>query len=311
MTNSRWYQANVRSWCAVEGALRVVAIIAAAIALSGCENRPVTGPEMPAAQLPTLTAGMSYSFDDGRTERIVETSFGLAHWRGADDFTFTTTNNLLLPRTAWHDAQQRGERTMSVVPTALFPLSRGNSVAFKAQRRTTDSRSGTTADLTESWQCRVGDTERVTIQLGTFDTFRVVCSLSTGAEPQGIVRTFYYAPAIDYYVRRVDRIGADQSQTITLTQYWTPEPRLSMQTERLRASTRQAALETHRSGEPAIWRDEASGTNGMLQPVSTERSVRRGWCRMYQESIEANQHRYHLEHLACRARNGVWQVVNN
>ena len=50
--------------------------------------------------MPALTAGTSYSFDDGRTERIVEVSSGLARWQGADDFTFITTNNLLLPRIA-------------------------------------------------------------------------------------------------------------------------------------------------------------------------------------------------------------------
>jgi surface antigen len=69
-------------------------------------------------------------------------------------------------------------------------------------------------------------------------------------------------------------------------------------------------LETHRSGEPATWRDDTSGVSGVVHPVNTERSANRGWCRTYEELIEANQQRYHLEHLACRTRNGVWQVVN-
>jgi hypothetical protein len=311
MSNSHWFQANVRFWCAVDGTLRLVAGLAVAGILYGCASQPAVGPALPAAQLPTLTAGTSYSFDDGRTERIVEASSGLARWRGAEDFTFTTTNNVLLPRTAWHDGQWRGERTMSVAPATLFPLSRGNSVSFAAQRHITDSRTGAATELAEAWQCRVDDTERVAIHIGTFDTFRVVCSLNTGTEPQATLRTFYYAPAIDYYVRRVDRVGADQVQTITLTQFWTPEPRLPTQTERVRTSTRQSALETHRSGETTAWRDETSGISGVVQPVGTERSARHGWCRLYEESIEANQHRYHFERVACRGRNGGWQVVNS
>jgi 17 kDa outer membrane surface antigen len=311
MSNSRWFQANVRFWCAVDGTRRRVAAASIAGLLFGCASQFGTSPELPAAQLPTLTAGNSYSFDDGRTERIVEASSGLARWRGADDFTFTTTNNVLLPRTAWHDGQLHGMRTMAVAPAALFPLSLGNSVSFAAQRRVTDSRTGAATELAEAWQCRVDDTERVAIQIGTFDTFRVVCSLNTGTEPQGTLRTFYYAPAIDYYVRRVDRVGADQVQTITLTQYWTPEPRLPTGAERMRMSTRQSALETHRSGETTAWRDEASGISGFVQPVGTERSARHGWCRLYEESIEASQHRYHFERVACRTRNGAWQVVNS
>lgn len=311
MSNSRWFQAIIRSWCAVDGGtLGLVAAFAVAGTLFGCASQHATGPALPAAQLPALTAGTSYSFDDGRTERIVEVSSGLVRWQGADDFTFTTTTNVLLPRTAWHDGQLHGERMMAVAPAALFPLSRGNSVSFTAQRHTTDSRTGAMTGLSEAWQCRVDDTERVAIQIGTFDTFRVVCSLNTGTEPQGTLRTFYYAPAIGYYVRRVDRIGGDQVQTITLTQYRTPEPRLPTQAEHIRASTVQSTLETYRSGEMAAWRDEASGSSGVVQPVGTDRSARRGWCRRYEESIEANQQRYHFERIACRARNGGWQVVN-
>jgi hypothetical protein len=310
MSNSRWFQVIIRSWCAVDGTLRLVAALAVAGTLFGCASQHATGPALPAAQLPALTAGTSYSFDDGRTERIVEVSSGLARWQGADDFTFITTNNLLLPRIAWRDGQLHGERMMAVAPVVLFPMSWGNSVSFTAQRRITDSRTGAVTELSEAWQCRVDDTERVAIQIGTFDTFRVVCSLNTGTEPQGTLRTFYYAPAIDHYVRRVDRIGADQVQTITLTEYWTPEPRLPTQAERMRTSTVQSTLETHRSGEPIAWRDEASGISGVVRPVGTDRSARRGWCRLYEESIEANQHRYHFERIACRARNGGWQVVN-
>lgn len=232
-------------------------------------------------------------------------------WRGADDFTFTTTNNVLLPRTDWRDGQLHGERSMGVSPAALFPLSRGNNVSLTVQRHITDSRTGAATELAEDWQCRVDNTERVAIQIGTFDTFRVVCSLNTGTETQQTLRTFYYAPAIDYYVRRVDRVGADKIQTITLTQYWTPEPRLPAQAERMRTSIRQSALETHRSGETTAWSDETSGISGVVQPIGTERSARHGWCRLYEESIEANQHRYHFERVACRARNGAWQVVSS
>lgn len=78
MSNSRWFQANVRFWCAVDDTLRLIAGVSIAGVLFGCASQFGTGPQLPAAQLPALTAGTSYSFDDGRTERIVEASSGLA-----------------------------------------------------------------------------------------------------------------------------------------------------------------------------------------------------------------------------------------
>lgn len=50
--------------------------------------------------------------------------------------------------------------------------------------------------------------------------------------------------------------------------------------------------------------------SGTVRPVSTMQSPRRGWCRLYEESIQANAHRYHVEHVACRSRGGSWQLVS-
>jgi surface antigen len=279
------------------------------LTLLGCASQQVAGPVLPPAPLPSFAAGTAYSFDDGRTERVAGTSAGLVRWRGSNGFVFTTTENVLLPRIAWSDTDARGERTLSVAPAALFPLSVGNSVAFRAVRRTVESRDGAITDIAESWQCRVDGTARVATKAGDFDTFRVACTLTTTPPGDALTRTFFYAPAIDYYVRREDRTAGGETQVITLTGYATAEPSLPADAVRQRAAVRQTALETTASGDTMAWRDGASGASGMVRPVSTMRSARRGWCRIYEESIEANAHRYHMERIACRARGGTWQLV--
>ena len=228
-SSTRWRRVRGRFWRNNELTLRLGPAIAGGLALLGCTNQQVAGPVLPPAPLPSFAVGSAFSFDDGRIERVAGTSAGLVRWRGEGSFVFTTTNNVLLPRVAWSDTDQRGERTMSVAPGALFPLARGNSVSFRATRHTVESPGGAVTDIAEAWQCRVDDTARVATKAGDFDTFRVACSMSTVPPGTTLTRTFFYAPAIDYYVRREDRTAAGETLAITLTGYTTAEPSLPSQ----------------------------------------------------------------------------------
>jgi surface antigen len=309
VSSTRWHQVHGRFWRVNDLPFRLSPAVVGGLTLLGCTSQQVAGPSLPPAPLPNFAVGNAYTFDDGRIERIAGISAGLVRWRGADGFVFTTTNNVLLPRVAWSDADARGERTMSITPAALFPLTRGNNVAFRAVRHTMESRGGAVANIAETWQCRVDDTARVATKAGDFDTFRVTCTLDTGSSGTSLTRTFFYAPAIDYYVRREDRTGTGETDAITLTAYTTAEPSLPADAVRTRAAVRQTALESVPSGEAMPWRDGASGISGTVRPVSTMRSARRGWCRVLEEAIEANAHRYHIERVACRKRDGRWQLI--
>ena len=134
-----------------------------------------------AGALPSLAVGNSYSFDDGRIERVAGTAPGAVRWRGQDGFVFTTTENVLLPRIAWSDSEARGERTMSVASDCAVPAGAGNTVAFQASRRTVEGQAARPTEVAESWQCRVDGTARVATKAGDFDTFRVSCSFDHGA----------------------------------------------------------------------------------------------------------------------------------
>jgi surface antigen len=125
-----------------------------------------------------------------------------------------------------------------------------------------------------------------------------------------LTRTFFYAPAIGYYVRREDRTGSSNASSITLTGYTTADPSLTAQAAQSRDDARRTALETLASGQVRTWQDTASGTSGTVRPISTSHSPKYGWCRNYTETVEANAHRYRSERTACRVANGTWQTIN-
>ncbi|HET7883329.1 MAG TPA: RT0821/Lpp0805 family surface protein, partial [Acetobacteraceae bacterium] len=186
-------------------------------------------------------------------------------------------------------------------------LAPGKSVTFQATRHTVEGVK--TSEITESWQCRVDGTAHVATSAGDFDTFRVVCTVSTVPATNVLTRTFFYAPAINYYVRREDRTGANKVSTITLTSHTTAEPTLSTQAIRSRDAARQTALETLPSGQTQTWQDPASGSRGTVRPISTARSPKYGWCRTYQETVQASTHSHTAERTACRIA-GNWQTIS-
>jgi len=310
VSNTRLHPVQGRFWRINKQTIRLTPAVLAGLGLLGCATQQVAGPTLPPAPLPSLAVGNSYSFDDGRVERVVGTSAATVRWRQPDGFVFTTTQNVLLPRVSWSDKEARGERTMSVAPGALFPLTRGNNVAFRAARRTVENAGGAVTDIAETWQCGVDGTARVTTKVGDFDTFRVTCTMNTTPPGPTLTRTFFYAPAVDYYVRREDRIASGETQAITLTGYTTADPLLPAGAAKTRAGAKQNALETVVSGGAMPWRDSASGISGTVRPLKTMRSPRRGWCRLYEESIDVNAHRYQIERVACRTASGSWQVIS-
>jgi surface antigen len=258
---------------------------------------------------PHLAVGDTFAFDDGRMERVTALSAGTVQWHGQDDFAYTTFVDVLAPRIAWHGGTVRGERRFAASPTSIFPLSAGRVVVFDAERRLADSGTGVATTVAETWSCRTNGTARIATPAGTFDTFRVDCTLTTQPLTPALTRSFYYAPAVNYFVRRDDETENGTVTSISLTGFATAEPALPAETERLRSAARQSALESTPSGQALPWRDDVGGMSGTVRPTRTMQSSHRGWCRSYAEEIEANARRYRFERLACRVGKKAWQPV--
>ena len=71
------------------------------------------------------------------------------------------------------------------------------------------------------------------------------------------------------------------------------------------------ALETHVSGEPAVWSNPDSGSSGTIKPVRTFRAANGQWCREYTQTADLTTEPIqplHRRAIACRDPDGQWQT---
>jgi len=273
-------------------------------ALCGCAGTEPTGPVLAPASVPAFTVGDSFRFSDGRVERVAAIDDGTVRWTTQSDFRFATARNVLLPRLAWSGGEIEGGRT-KLPPDALLPLSVGKHDAFTAERWTRDRATGRTTTVSEAWDCDVPDTEAVKTPAGQLDAFRIVCLLRQDGEAMpATTRTYLYAPAIGYYVRREDSDGENPPVVITLTDYTLAPRDLPPSVARLRSERMQAALQKLPSGDSLAWSD--LGYTGEVRPLRSYRDPARGFCREYTERIAGPLARFHVVATACRSAAGRW-----
>ncbi len=71
------------------------------------------------------------------------------------------------------------------------------------------------------------------------------------------------------------------------------------------------ALETHVSGQPALWSNPDSGSKGSVEPLRTFKISTGQWCREYSHAIDLRgwqERRVTLRAIACREAGGHWKT---
>jgi hypothetical protein len=270
------------------------------------------GPSLAPAKLPEYAVGDAFNFDDGRTEHVVSADGGVVHWSSSEDFAFATSPSVLLPRMEWDSSTEHGERRLDAAPTALWPLAVGNQAKIKARETVLFKATGRTSVTAEDWSCSVPDTAKIATKAGTFDAYRVVCRLETESlfVPYEQERTFYYAPAVRYYVRREDRYRGGDFSAIQLVDFRTADPKIPALLGQLRNTAIQQALETMLSGEQVSWQSERKDYKGTVEPLRTFRDKSGQYCRDYAETFDDGTRLYRVAATACRSRDGKWRALS-
>ena len=117
---------------------------------------------------------------------------------------WTTTNDLVTPPMSWssHPELGRGRQTIIGNPKALYPLEKGNKVAFGTR--------GNSENLPTGWRnkeiCLVIGQKDIAVTAGDFTTFHISCKRKDHTED------LYYAPVVQNYVLRVRKFANNRSQ---------------------------------------------------------------------------------------------------
>jgi len=296
----------------ISGSTYLAGCLAAVLLLAGCASeRQYPAPVMPAASLPHFAPGDAFSFDDGRTEKVMAVAGDRVTWSSGPNFRFVTSRNILLPRLEWESNVEQGERKLDVAPDTLWPLATGRSATLHYREHIADRAGGSGDDSIETLTCRVSGTAAVPTKAGAFDTYRVTCQRKSHSWLTAFAaeRTFFYAPALGYYVRREDRYPGESRRAIELTDFQTAEPALPAGVDAMRRQTVQMALETKLSGEGLGWQAPNHVANGTVEPLRTFRDAAGRFCRLYAEQINSAGRIYRFNGEACRLADARWHPV--
>jgi hypothetical protein len=284
-------------------------LLSALAACGGGHQQGAASAALSSAPLPMYSAGDSYTFDDGTADTVIGAGNDSVHWSNTARARFVTSRDVLLPPLAWANAVQHGRRDYAG-PEPLFPLRPGSGATFTAALTEQPNGGGPDMRGQENWQCQVGEARRLHVAAGWFDTMRVDCSVTEMPGGRYVQRSFFYAPSIGYYVRRVDRVGDAPPHAVELVAWTDGNPPLPDSALRQRVTAMQEALATRDNGTVLDWQDPATEVSGSVEPVRTAHGSDGRLCRDFQEHLEAFGRRYALTGAACRETAGDWQVVN-
>lgn len=166
------------------------------------------------------TVGDSFTFDNPTlTWTVVAVENEKVYWRSDRGDEQVTGHDPLLPAVEWKNPDQGGgRRTISDMKGALFPLKVGNRMTFTSAVEnwtTTEGKADRPQTWRTNWSCNIASQERVDVQAGSFDTFKINCGRY---KPTELV--FYYAPRIGHYVvTRIDDASGQGTVTRNLVSF--------------------------------------------------------------------------------------------
>lgn len=298
----------------------ILAVIAFA-ALSGCSvigafdtapKNPVFdgGPKLVKQNLPTYVVGESFTYSDGRTDTVLELNGDTVVWRDDRGVLRTKYRNFLLPDVSWQNRTRRSVSTVTATPGMLWPLAIGNDQKFDYWQTVAANNGSSTNDYKQSWQCVVERTEKLTVEAGVFDVFKIPCyRYIIGTSNFRQRRTFYYAPSVGHYIKRTDTYVSRSSAQRRLVSLGYNSTVLPTSDQSILNRTLQDALNNNPDGIGANWTSGDGNVTATLTPEKSYRDEKGATCREYSSVYTVQGRKRGNKRNVCRQANGLWQRV--
>ncbi len=256
------------------------------------------------ALLPLYETGDVFAWSNGLVETVIRIGGDRIFWRGSDGASFNADRNFVMPPSSWDRASGPGSTTVSVDVDKLWPFQQGRRVNFRVL---TTGPSGTESE--RDWTCLPQGRKKVTVPAGTFDTQVITCGRSAVADDEWRYRTWFYAPAVRHYVRRVDRFSDGTVQATGLVairpggKEWPAAARAGLDW------AIQDALNEQRIGSRAVWSSTSIQAKFSIMPTGSRTTDDGKGCRTFVVIRQSREDDRSYPAIACQNREtGVWLV---
>ena len=269
-----------------------------------------TGPQLPPAAIPRYAVGEAFTYDDKRTDTVIAAKGDFVTWRNDRGIINRQYHDFLLPPVSWQTTTRRSRAIITANTGTLWPLKIGNKARFDVSRVISGNDGSSIRELSQSWQCVVEGTERLTVAAGSFDTFRIPCfRYSPNTSNWRQTRTYYYAPKIGHYVVREDTYVNRPSRRRELfsTGFSSKALPQSDQTTLIRAF--RDAMNKNRDDAGRAWTSADGRVSAILTPKRTFKNVRGTTCRDYTSTYRLGAQTRTNNKRACKQADGQWKVV--
>ena len=283
---------------------------------------PADSLQLPSSPMPQYRVGTKYIYSNGTWEKIVAIDGSVISWInhrgnrsiGSSDFTYK--------RFQWRSRSRHGKREFkqteylfSDSTKSLWPLQMGQKTRYD-EFGSWYAKDGLERRYDNFWRCDVVGSERIAVAAGEFDSWKISCarypnSFNYPGSRTREYRIWHYSPEVNHWVREYrDYNGYSQNREKELVAV---VPDISLLTDRqdeMRQIKKhfQNTLEYNKSGVADIWTGYKNGLSVSITPVRTLKHPSGTVCRQYVQSVRKGEEADTYYGIACRAKNGSWQI---
>ena len=294
--------------------------ILSVITLQGCSwNTYDHGDEISTkivAHLPSYSVNDVFIFTNKYIERVAGIKGDVIDWDVAGGaYSYKAYNNFTLPKISWETITKIGSNKMDIPnKTVLWPLTPDEDYRLQLTK-SIDKKNVRWSNRFwfQEWVCETNDPRRITVPAGTFNTVPITCDLRSTGGTTIRTKTWYYAPAIGHYVKRVvktpqriNRVGKIKEYELTgYIPAFTGIPKTEI---RSAEEHLQASLEKLQSGSNSTWESADKKTTRLISILGTFETKGKKFCRNVAFKVNSPAQSKSYTTIFCRDED-AWRVA--
>jgi hypothetical protein len=256
-------------------------------------------------QFPNFTVGESFKFKGQPTLTVTEVKDTEIDWLSSTGVKSQTSKNPMLPILGWESKNSIGDGQFDTDDKVIWDAIFDGSIRFNYVQTVTALKDKSVNIYRQNWQCMFDGRKKIKIKIGEFETQIVKCyRFYKGHLKQ--TSTFFYAPAIQYYIKKTDEYSYKPSRTIELQAHEFSTQSLPQSELSTLTKTVQETLNSSASKVESNWTSNSKNLTAKIIADPTYNNKNGIQCRNYRGIFEIENKRMTNARTACLNSNGVW-----